>query len=560
MLFYMLVLQNPIGKPLDSKVAAKYLVRHIELWKTLAFHLFMDECRTIQSRLPSLVSQQSQDKVHCMFSNPMMKGPVVSLCLLKRLCPSDPSSGTVLDSLLKKHPQSQPVDPGAVLSDSVPDTHSILYDSEDLCNCLAAVVMRLCVLYVDLTCLASFLSDRLIVLDKCPGIRPIGIGKTPRRLICKAVPLYFREDINFVGGCQASVHSMRSALESSDVVALLLVHASNAFNSLNRGVAMRNILTICPAFARIIINIYHTDTNLFIGDQTIFSYEGTTQGDPSAMSIYALATVPLIRRLSSLSLFSPSMPMMLLLQDVYRHYGMVLWSQVLCFATFSILLSLGSSSADGAKAIFEDTNISITTEGRTVLGSPIGTSDYINKTRPDIAPLLRPIEDTIRTSLIPTVSGRSTLCDSERLSDIQCKAKSHVINEKRSLNREAASTFLCEVCHDVATEPLLQPVSGESFHQQSINRDEGACLDIAATNFWKRNGQRSFFDVKVFNPLAPTNLNVSLRQCYHSHERELMIKRIRRIDFSSISATIAEGSVSWWFSASSLSMLILYYV
>uniref|UniRef100_A0A1X7V268 Uncharacterized protein n=1 Tax=Amphimedon queenslandica TaxID=400682 RepID=A0A1X7V268_AMPQE len=78
-------------------------------------------------------------------------------------------------------------------------------------------------------------------------------------------------------------------------------------------------------------------------------------------------------------LFSPSMPMMLLLQDVYRHYGMVLWSQVLCFATFSILLSLGSSSADGAKAIFEDTNISITTEGRTVLGSPIGTSDYINK-------------------------------------------------------------------------------------------------------------------------------------------------------------------------------------
>uniref|UniRef100_A0A1X7SRF4 Uncharacterized protein n=2 Tax=Amphimedon queenslandica TaxID=400682 RepID=A0A1X7SRF4_AMPQE len=86
--------------------------------------------------------------------------------------------------------------------------------------------------------------------------------------------------------------------------------------------------------------------------------------------------------------------------------------------------------------------------------------------------------------------------------------------------RDLTSQFLCEVCHDVSTEPLLQPVSGESFPQRSINRDEGARLDIAATNFWERNGQRSFFDIRVFNPLAPTNLNVSLRQCYHSHERE----------------------------------------
>uniref|UniRef100_A0A1X7V409 Uncharacterized protein n=1 Tax=Amphimedon queenslandica TaxID=400682 RepID=A0A1X7V409_AMPQE len=144
MLFPMLVLQNPIGKPLDSKVAAKHLVRRIELWKTGAFHLLMDECQTIQSRLPSQVSLRSQDKVHRTFSNLMMKGNTQTAIRLLSdrtrglflpieafVCPSDPFSGTVFDSLLKKHPQSQPVDPGAVLSDSVPDTHPILYDGID---------------------------------------------------------------------------------------------------------------------------------------------------------------------------------------------------------------------------------------------------------------------------------------------------------------------------------------------------------------------------------------------------------------------------------------------
>lgn len=350
------------------------------------------------------------------------------------MCPSDPSSGTVFDSLRKKHPQSQPVDPGAILSDSVSDTHPILYDgidgqivrkaalrlsraagpsgvdsiqlrrlcvsfglrSEDLCNSLAAVARRLCVSYVDPTCLSSFLSDRLIALDKCPGVCPIGIGETPRRLICKTVLWYLRGDIinsvgplqtcaGRVGGCEASVHAMRSAFESSEVDALLLVDASNAFNSLNRDVAMRNILTICPAFARIIINTYCADTNLFIGGQTVFSSEGTTQGDPLAMSMYALATVPLIHRLSSSviqSWYADDATAAGRLQ-ASREWWDNLVEAGPSFGYFpnsvKTWLLVKPNSAEEANAIFEGTNISITTEGRPILGSPIGTPDYINR-------------------------------------------------------------------------------------------------------------------------------------------------------------------------------------
>ena len=79
--------------------------------------------------------------------------------------------------------------------------------------------------------------------------------------------------------------------------AVLMVDASNAFNSLNRQVALRNILHICPSIAPAIINSYRSDSYLFIGGEVMHSSEGTTQGDPLAMVMYAIATLPLIRQL-----------------------------------------------------------------------------------------------------------------------------------------------------------------------------------------------------------------------------------------------------------------------
>ena len=68
-----------------------------------------------------------------------------------------------------------------------------------------------------------------------------------------------------------------------------------AFNSLNRVVALQNVRRLCPALAPVIINTYRGRAELFVMGQVIFSQEGTTQGDPLAMAMYALAVVPLLR-------------------------------------------------------------------------------------------------------------------------------------------------------------------------------------------------------------------------------------------------------------------------
>ena len=50
--------------------------------------------------------------------------------------------------------------------------------SADLYESLAATARRICTCYVDPSGLTAFVACRLTALDKCPGVRPIGIGGT----------------------------------------------------------------------------------------------------------------------------------------------------------------------------------------------------------------------------------------------------------------------------------------------------------------------------------------------------------------------------------------------
>ena len=90
---------------------------------------------------------------------------------------------------------------------------------------------------------------------------------------------------------------MRGLLESEGTEAVILVDASNAFNSLNREAALRNVHILCPVFTPILVNTYRQPSRLFIDGEHIWSQEGTMQVDSLAMVMYAIGTLPLIHRL-----------------------------------------------------------------------------------------------------------------------------------------------------------------------------------------------------------------------------------------------------------------------
>ena len=97
-----------------------------------------------------------------------------------------------------------------------------------------------------------------------------------------------------LSGCEAAVHAMREVFEAPDTDAVILV---DAFNSLNRQAALQNIHLLCRALSKVLTNTYREDVQLFIDGEVLLSQEGTTQGDPLAMAMYAIAITPLIRRL-----------------------------------------------------------------------------------------------------------------------------------------------------------------------------------------------------------------------------------------------------------------------
>ena len=101
-------------------------------------------------------------------------------------------------------------------------------------------------------------------------------------------------------GGEAAVHAMKDIFDAESSDAIILVDAENAFNKLNRRVALHNIQYTYPNFEVVLINTYRKPSRLFIvrGGE-ILSMEGTTQGDTLAMAFYGISTKPLIMELNN---------------------------------------------------------------------------------------------------------------------------------------------------------------------------------------------------------------------------------------------------------------------
>ena len=80
---------------------------------------------------------------------------------------------------------------------------------------------------------------------------------------------------------------------------MLLMDASNAFNSLNRETALWNARILWPRCSRFLFNTYKGFALLLVAgaDEVMYSREGTTQRDAQAIFFYGVSLLPLIRKL-----------------------------------------------------------------------------------------------------------------------------------------------------------------------------------------------------------------------------------------------------------------------
>ena len=234
----------------------------------------LKEGQTIQQQLQhSTQDKRSEEQLARSFSKLMMEGKVrAALCLITKQEGGNPlaidqpvntdmnrTTQTVFDVLKLKHPEGKPVKVSAIDRSAwhTEEPHPVIFeritgplnrkmvlrtegtavhqawthkdgdvytsfkeDSAALCNSLAGVCKRICSTHVDPKCLTALVACRLMARDKCPGVRPIGIGEVVRRIIGKVILTTIREEIQeAVGvlqvcaghqaGSEAAIHAMR---------------------------------------------------------------------------------------------------------------------------------------------------------------------------------------------------------------------------------------------------------------------------------------------------------------------------------------------------------------
>ena len=111
--------------------------------------------------------------------------------------------------------------------------------------------------------------------------------------------------------------------------------------------------------------------------------------------------------------------------------------------------------------------------------------------------------------------------------------------------RDITAHLMSDVCHNVGTEPVLQPVTDESLTNRTANIEDGARLDVKAQGFWGNDRQCAFFDVRVFNPFAHTYRNLPLTTCYRRNEQEkrrAYDQRVREIEHGCFSPLVVSAS------------------
>ena len=185
-------------------------------------------------------------------------------------------------------------------------------------------------------------------------------------------------------GIEYAVHGICQKFDSPETDVVLHVDTSNAFNSLNRGAALHNIRFKCSPLSTILINTYREASELLIDGEVTFSMEGTTQGDLLAMAMYAIGSLPMIRRLSNS-----------VTQVWYADNVAAIGSLVNLRDWWNDLARIGPSygyfsnpakswlitkEACHANALttFDGTNINISCSGHSYLDSPLGSSTFVD--------------------------------------------------------------------------------------------------------------------------------------------------------------------------------------
>ena len=234
-IFIPMMLQKP-SKNSRAKDHNIYLDKRLKLWKVGDLSAIISEGCEIQKRLEETRKAQERS-LATKFAQLMIHGKVsAATSLINRQ-----SGGlldvdeTVIGQLKEKHPSAMNAADEILITGNKVTVEEVIFEAIDsmlvkkaakltsgsggptlvdsecwqhiLCCCafsksqelvaeaIARLARRVCTEDVDFKSIAVLTAGRLVPLDKCPGLRPIGIGEILRRIIGKCVMMVLKKDV-----------------------------------------------------------------------------------------------------------------------------------------------------------------------------------------------------------------------------------------------------------------------------------------------------------------------------------------------------------------------------
>ena len=502
--------------------------QRLQLWNEGKITELLRDCRAIQKKLKS-GKKRTADDVTRTFSNLIFEGKIgAALKFLDENADDAVLQVTpsVLEKLKRLHPQAAEIQPHTLMEGPINQVSPTLFESiteqevlkaanytqgsggpslldakqwrrilgskhfknegKELRETIARFAKKIATEIVDPSTLEAYVASRLIPLNKSPGevdpqVRPIGVGEVLRRIVGKTISWALAEEVQeaggslqvstgLKGGAEAAIHAMKEIFSNESTDGVILVDAENAFNKLNRQVALHNMQYLCPPLATILINTYRKPTRLFIvGGGEISSMEGTTQGDTLAMQFYGISTRPIIEKLK----FAATKVHQVWLADDATGAGTLSdlkkWWDLVTYEgrrygyhvkpAKSWLILKDANKLNEAETLFRNSPIKITTSGKRHLGAALGTEEfktsyieekvsdwceklkklveiaksqphaayaayihgeqhkytYFMRTIPNIAEQLKPLEEILSNEFIPALFGSNISANERQL-------------------------------------------------------------------------------------------------------------------------------------------------
>jgi hypothetical protein len=242
---------------------------------------------------------------------------------------------------------------------------------------------------IELAC--YYASARLIpLIKKDNGVRPMAVGDTLRRLVCKlglkcskieatAVLYPHQLGVGVQGEAEAIIHSVAAMMENlKDNDVILQIDFTNAFNLVSREKMMELIRIHLPILTNLVYYLYSRSSNLVIGDVIIESCSGVQQGCPLAPLLFSLVLRELTEEIANLDINVNQWFLddghivgkgseVLKALEIIEERGIILG----LFLNLSKCVVLGKHTDNFPEEVKRST------AGLVVLGAPVGTSEFV---------------------------------------------------------------------------------------------------------------------------------------------------------------------------------------